>query len=311
MTSALDITDLHATYPTRRRQPGGKALDGVSLSVPDGGSVALLGPNGSGKSTLMRIVCGLQAPDKPTGAGAVIRVLGSPDPAHFRRELGVVFQSPALDPHLTVAENLIDQARLFGLGGSAGRSRVEEGLAAVGLSDRADALVRTLSGGMKRRADLCRALLHAPKLLLLDEPTSGLDPVSRQQFLDHLDERRRADGIAVLMSTHLVDEAERLDRAVLLAEGRIVADGTCTELRARLGTHRITVLDPEWEPPDSSVWTTARGLWSRPVDGDAPPIAESLARSGVPFTLASPDLGDVFAVLTGSSLDPALPADAA
>jgi ABC-2 type transport system ATP-binding protein len=305
----LEARDVSLRYPASRGAPGALALDGVGLVVGPGEAVALLGPNGSGKSSLLKIICGMLSPS----AGAV-ELFGLPQGPAARARLGAVFQRTALDPYLTIRENLRLQARLYGLSRSDATRRIAAQLEETGLIDRADQRVRTLSGGLARRADLCRALLHEPALLVLDEPTTGLDPAAREGFLDQLDRWRRERGLTVVMSTHLVDEAERLERVVLLAGGRVIADETPAELRREVGRHAITVHDPGWQPD------MARGEWERIAGGwrayradDAErttALVTDLARSGVPFSVAPPTLSDVFEHLSGAALEPAAGEDA-
>ena len=211
------------------------ALDDVTFTVGADERVGLLGRNGSGKTTLLRIASTRLRPDR--GALRVAGLDVAADPAGVRRQLGVVFQSPALDPALTAREALRMQAALVGIGRRERAAAVDAGLADAGLADRAGTRVGTLSGGLARRLDLARGLLHRPALALLDEPTTGLDPVARQEFWALLD-RRRGDG-AQLVATHLMDEAERCDRVVILDSGRVVADGTPAALAARLGTDAL------------------------------------------------------------------------
>ena len=303
---AIELEGVSFTYAARRRQPAQRALDDISLRVPPGQLVALLGPNGSGKSTLMRLVCALLEPQ----AGRMVS-FGHSAPAAIRSRLGVVFQAASLDRHLTVIENLRDQAALFGMRGSTARQRIMRELADAGLGDRADSLVKTLSGGLKRRADLVRALLHDPLLLLLDEPTVGLDPAAREQFLQSVESRRSTRSMAVLLSTHLIDEADRCDRVVLMHQGRIVADDSPQALRRRLGSMRVTVAnDGErggGEPPriDGVSWTGSAGSWSASLDDDADRarrVAAELAGRGTAFSIAPPTLADLFQHLTGELL---------
>jgi ABC-2 type transport system ATP-binding protein len=172
------------------------------------------------------------------------------------------------------------------------------------------ARVDALSGGEKRRVDLCRALLHEPALLLLDEPTAGLDPGVRERFLEDLEERRSRDALAILMSTHLVDEADRASRVVLVHEGRVVADGAPEDLRSRLGGQQITVSGGSWAPPadEAPHWAHRRGGWTRSLDADAAArLAASLVRAQIPFSVAPPTLADLFESMTGSALDPTEP----
>ena len=299
---AVHIRDVAYSYPAARRQPAMIALNGVSLEIPSGQTVALLGPNGSGKSTLMKLLCGTL----PIETGS-LTVFGQTGADERRRFLSVVFQSNGLDPHLTVGENLRCQAQLYGLGRDLAKRRIDEELDRGGLTDRRHSIVRTLSLGLSRRVDLCRAMLHRPRLLLLDEPTVGLDPVAREAFLNSLEIRRRTDHLTILMSTHLIDEADRCDRVVLLHQGRIIADDSPAALRHQMGDHLITVLDTSREPPamQGLSWERRQGVWRAAVDQTAPPPADitgSLAQSGYAFSVAPPTLADVFEHLTGESL---------
>ncbi|WP_428390100.1 ABC transporter ATP-binding protein [Mucisphaera sp.] len=214
------------------------ALEDIQLDVQQGDFVALLGPNGSGKSTLFRILTtAITASGKPNVIprisllGHDLRVAADT----IRQNLGVVFQSPSLDKELTVAENLRLQGRVYGLSAADLRHRVPERLDAVGLTDRANDKVKTLSGGLARRAELAKALLHNPSLLILDEPSTGVDPSARRQFWQSLHDERQRSGLTVLMTTHLIDEAEAADRVVILDQGRIVAQGTPANLKAQSG----------------------------------------------------------------------------
>jgi ABC-2 type transport system ATP-binding protein len=206
------------------------ALDGVSLDIAAGEFYGLLGPNGAGKSTLMSVLAGLSSPD---AGEARIAGQSSRDPA-ARRELGLVPQNLALYPHLTAQENLEVFGGLLGLRGAGLRSRVDELLEAIQLSDRRAGLVRTFSGGMKRRLNLAAALLHRPRLLLCDEPTVGVDPQSRNAIFELLQRLNRA-GLTVVYSTHYLEEAVRLcSRIGIIDQGRILAQGTVEELLRRL-----------------------------------------------------------------------------
>lgn len=311
MTHALQIDNVRFTYPARRGQAARTAVDGISLSLAPGESLALLGPNGSGKSTLMRLITGMHPPD----AGA-ITVFGATSIADRRARLGVVFQRPGLDPHLTVDENLRAQAAIVGLSSAERARRIEEELGADDLVGRRGDLVKNLSTGLARRVDLCRALLHEPPLLLLDEPTAGLDPVARESFIRRLERKQRDDGVSLFMSTHLTDEADRCDRVVLMHRGRIVAEGKPAALRAELGRRLITVLDAGDDPPtlDGVDWQRRSGTWQAPLarETDAPAIARALAEREVSFSITPPTLADVFEVKTGEALEPnANPAETA
>lgn len=223
---------------------GRTALDGVSFEVENGAIFGLLGPNGGGKTTLFRVLATMLVP----GAGRAA-ILGRDvvrEAAAVRRAIGVVFQSPSLDGKLTVAENLRHQGRLYGMGGARLRARTAEMLDRVGLLDRARDRVERLSGGLKRRAELAKGLLHGPKVLLLDEPSTGLDPGARRDLWLYLDALRR-EGATVLLTTHLMEEADRCDRLAILHRGRVVALGTPAALKAEIGGDVITLdaVDPE------------------------------------------------------------------
>ncbi|PWC35385.1 ABC transporter ATP-binding protein [Azospirillum sp. TSO22-1] len=210
------------------------ALDGVSFAIPAGRFTALLGLNGAGKTTLFSLVTRLYN----HRAGA-IRVFGFDmlrQPTQALARIGVVFQQPTLDPDLTVLQNLRYHGGLHGLARSVIEERAREELARIGLSDRAGERVRTLSGGQRRRVEIARALLHRPSLLLLDEPTVGLDIDLRRQVLEHVHDLCRAQGLAVLWATHLIDEVLPGDGVVVLHRGRVLASGLVEEVCAGSGT---------------------------------------------------------------------------
>ena len=209
------------------------ALNGVSFDVRTAEIFGLLGPNGSGKTTLFRILSTLMLPSHGTAmlmGRDVVR-----DPMGVRRKIGIVFQAQSIDLKLTAAENLRHQGHLYGVSGGALTRRVREMLARVALTDRADDRVETFSGGMQRRLELARGLLHRPSVLLLDEPTTGLDPGARRDLWQYLKALRDEDGVSVLVTTHLMEEAEHCDRLAILNDGNIVALGTPAELKHEIG----------------------------------------------------------------------------
>jgi ABC-2 type transport system ATP-binding protein len=223
----LEVENLSHSYQTRR------ALNSVSFGVSCGEIFGLLGPNGSGKTTLFRILSTLM----PVTSGTV-RVLGhdlTTEVKAVRSLLGVVFQHPGLDGKLTVVENLRHHGHLYGLAGKTLRYRISELLERFGVSDRAKERVEVLSGGLQRRVEIAKAMLHSPRVLLLDEPTSGLDIVVRRQLSDYLDVLARTENILVLLTTHLLDDAEACDRVGILDEGKLVALGEPEELKAQVG----------------------------------------------------------------------------
>jgi ABC-2 type transport system ATP-binding protein len=230
---ALEIAHVGHAYADRI------ALEDVSLAVSPGEMFALLGPNGGGKTTLFRIIATLVRP-----AAGSVRVFGADvrtNGADVRRLLGVVFQSPALDKRLTVRENLRHHGHLYGLRGRPLHDLIEVALARVRLSDRGDDRVLALSGGLARRAEIAKALLPAPRLLLLDEPTTGLDPGARADLWRDLRALREAQGTTIVLTTHLMDEAEACDRVAILDSGRVVLSGRPGDLTAALGGDILTI----------------------------------------------------------------------
>jgi len=216
------------------------ALAGVSFQASEREIFAVLGPNGGGKSTLFHILSTMLRPTSgrvSVGGFDVVR-----QAAQVRRRIGVVFQSQSLDKKLTVAENLTAQGNLFGLHGRELRARIEEALARLGLMDRRDDAAGALSGGLRQRVEIAKALLHRPAVLLMDEPSTGLDPGARLELWRYIEELRDTQGVTVLLTTHILEEADRAGRLLLLHEGKTVAEGTPAELKARIGGD-VVVLD--------------------------------------------------------------------
>jgi ABC-2 type transport system ATP-binding protein len=222
------------------------ALNGVSFDVQPAELFGLLGPNGSGKTTLFRILSTLMIP-----AGGRAQIMGfdvARDPNGLRRHIGVVFQAQSIDVKLTAAENLWHQGHLYGLRGQALKARIAEMLSRVGLEDRANEKAETFSGGMQRRLELAKGLLHHPSVLLLDEPTTGLDPGARRDLWQYLAILRDEEKVTVIVTTHLMEEAERCDRLVILNQGKVVAMGTPNDLKHEIGGD-VILLDSK--DPDS------------------------------------------------------------
>jgi ABC-2 type transport system ATP-binding protein len=234
---AIRINAIRHSYGERR------ALNDVSFDVPRREIFGLLGPNGSGKTSLFRILSTLMLPSG--GSAQIMGVDLARDPNQVRRHIGVVFQAQSVDIKLTAEENLRHQGHLYGLRGVALESRIREVLERVVLADRANELVETFSGGMQRRVELAKGLMHHPSVLLLDEPTTGLDPGARIDVWSYLRSLRDTEGASILITTHLMEEAERCDRLAVLNEGRLVALGTPAELKAQIGGDVVTLETPE------------------------------------------------------------------
>jgi ABC-2 type transport system ATP-binding protein len=225
--TAISLENLVHRYDNRT------ALNGISFDVRPAELFGLLGPNGSGKTTLFRILSTLMLPT--AGRATIMGCDVAQDPARVRRQIGVVFQAQSIDAKLTAYENLWHQGHLYGLRGGELKKRIQEILSRVGLADRAKELVETFSGGMQRRVELAKGLLHHPGVLLLDEPTTGLDPGARRDLWQYLQTLRDEENVSVLVTTHLMEEAERCDRLAILNEGNLVALGTPTELKSEIG----------------------------------------------------------------------------
>ncbi len=287
------------------------ALDDVSFEVPEGSLFGLLGPNGSGKTTLFRILTTLLTPSSGTAEvhGCDVRE----DPHTVRQSISMIFQKPALDGQLTVGENIRLHGGLFGLSGARLESRLETVLRQFGLTHRVDDRVDTLSGGLRRRTDLARGLLHEPRLLLLDEPTTGLDPRARQELWEHLHSVQQAANTTILMATHLMGEAERCDELAIINEGKLAVTGTPESLRRALGAETLWL---ETEQPrklmdriEAQFGFDARliGRAVQIVHEDAHNILSALYEAFddyiVSATVRRPTLEDVFMSFTGRRLD--------
>jgi len=232
--AAVQIEHLSHSYPPTRKQKKPRiAVDNLSLSVGRGEIFCLLGPNGSGKSTLFKILSTLMEPSSGS-----VSILGWDLATHrheLRKLIGVAFQHPSLDKKLTVRENLHHQGHLYNLRGERLAGAIRDMLQNVGIGDRSQDLVENLSGGMQRRVELAKALLHRPQLLVLDEPSTGLDPGARREFGEYLQKLRRSEGMTAILTTHILDEADRCDRIAIMDRGRLVGMGTPAELKAEIG----------------------------------------------------------------------------
>src|SRR5580698_8097145 len=222
-----------------------KALVDVSFAIARGEVFGFLGPNGGGKTTLFKRLSTLV----PIQSGRA-RVLGrdlAGDTMEIRRRMGVVFQHPSVDGKLTVLENLQHHGRLYGISGRKLKERATAMLESLSLTGRSGDLVETLSGGMRRRVELAKAMLHQPELLLLDEPSTGLDPMARREFFGHLEQLSRRDHVTIVLTTHHMEEAERCDRIAMLHEGQLVACAAPSALKSQVGGDVVVIhaLAPE------------------------------------------------------------------
>ena len=311
---ALSVDAVTHRYAGAKRAGGAVvALDDVSFAVASGERFGLLGPNGGGKTTLFRLVSTLMRPT--AGRVSVFGDDAQASPAAVRQKLGVIFQQPALDGALTVRENLRFHGALVGVRGAALEARIDEVLAAFSLADRQADAVKTLSGGLQRRTDLARGLLHRPRLLLLDEPTTGLDPVARRELWDALDRLQRTEQTTVVVATHLMEEAARCDRVGILDHGRLAAIGPPDRLTADLGGETLW-LDTDAPDQLATDLQTQLGLASRRVgksvlvehDDPAALLPRVYAAFGDRLTAATvrrPTLEDVFIAVTSRSGDTA------
>jgi len=288
-----------------------QALSNVNFEVKAGEIFGLLGPNGGGKSTLFRILSTMMV---PTSGRAVISGHDvAREPAAVRRSIGVVFQTQSLDKALTVEENLRSQGHLHGLSGPKLRERMEQVMERLGLADRRRDLVETLSGGLKRRVEIAKGLLHRPVALLMDEASTGLDPGARRDLWQYVEELRSREGVTILLTTHILDEADRCDRLILLHQGRIVAEGTPSQLRSRIGGD-VVVLEAADAPALGRQIETRFGLKASVMDSTLrveisnghrfiTEVVEAFPGLIDSVGLHKPTLEDVFVRETGASIE--------
>lgn len=235
--NALSVESLRHSYPLKK---GGSrlVLDGLDLTVAKGEIFGLLGPNGGGKTTLFKILSTAFKPDQGSVFLFDINVVNNP--AAAREKMGVVFQHPSLDKKLTLLENLQHQGHLYGLSGSLLQQRINECFRRFSLNDRAKDIAEHLSGGLKRRGEIAKSMLHNPDILIMDEPSTGLDPAARREMWDTLFELKK-QGMTILLTTHLMEEGDKCDQVAILHHGRCVAQGAPNDLKRTIGGDMVTV----------------------------------------------------------------------
>ncbi len=300
MSDAIEVRALERDFGER------KALAGVSFEVREGEAFGLLGPNGGGKTTLFRILATLLPPTR--GRASVMGFDVSSQAADVRRQIGVVFQSTSTDKKLTSMENLLYQGAMYGMGGAALKNRASELLARFGVLDRARDYTEKLSGGLRRRVEIAKGILHAPKVLMLDEPSAGLDVGARRELRDVLGGLKK-DGTTVLFTTHFMEEAAMCDRVAILDRGKIVALGKPESLCAESGQDVIKVRAKDPEKLRAAVAAKFGGNVAL-LDGEVrierslghefvPQLVESFPGQVEAVTVAKPTLEDVFVRRTG------------
>jgi ABC-2 type transport system ATP-binding protein len=302
--SVITVRDLTKTYDELG------AVRKVNFDVSPGEIFGFLGPNGAGKSTTINILCTLLHPT--AGSARVAGFDVATQQLEVRRRIGLVFQDTTLDEYLTAEENLRFHAELYGVPRATIPGRVQQIMDMVGLWDRRDSLVRTFSGGMKRRLEIARGLLHSPRVLFLDEPTVGLDPQTREHIWSYIGELRRKEDITIFMTTHYMDEAEYCDRIAIIDNGEIVVSGTPDELKALVGKDRVSIRTEDDEAAIAALRerfgveaTISEGMVTVHVpDGETfvPRLFKELGVSIRAVSVARPSLDDVFMTFTGRTI---------
>jgi ABC-2 type transport system ATP-binding protein len=304
MTAAISATEL------TRRFRDFVAVDAVSFEVEAGTTFGFLGPNGAGKTTTVRMLCTLALPSAGSARVAgfdVVRERGD-----VRRHIGIIFQDPSLDDRLTARENLRFAARLYHIPNAEITRRIDTALEWMELTDRGDSLVREFSGGMKRRLEIARGLMHAPGVLFLDEPTLGLDPQTRGRIWEHLRRLKRERGTTLFMTTHYMDEAEYCDRIAVIDHGKIIALDTPAALKSAVRGDLVELATADDAAATAEVkqrW----GLEAKPVDAGLcvevsegasflPRLLKDLSVPVLRVDLRRPTLDDVFLKLTGRQI---------
>ena len=301
---AIAVRDLVKTFGEVR------AVRGVNFEVPTGEVFGFLGPNGAGKTTTINMLCTLAKPTSGSATVAGHDVVKERD--DVRRNIGLVFQDPTLDGYLTAAQNLELHAELYGVESRLVAPRSEQVLKMVGLWDRKDNEVATFSGGMRRRLEIARGLMHSPRVLFLDEPTIGLDPQTRRSIWGYIRELKEREEITIFMTTHYMDEAEWCDRIAIMDHGQIVALDTPEALKAQVGKDRVSIHTDDDEAAIEAL-SDIFGIEAKVSEGAVTfgvPAGEEFvprlfAELGIPIkavNVARPTLDDVFMSHTGTTI---------
>ena len=292
-----------------------KAVDNISLEVEKGEIFGFLGPNGAGKTTTVKVLCTLLRPTEGTATVNGFDILKQPN--EVRKSIGIVFQEPALDDQLTGRENLDYHARMYGLSRKQREKRINEVLELVGLKEKADILVKNYSGGMKRRLEIARGLMHYPKVLFLDEPTLGLDTQTRRAIWKYIKELKEKEGVTIFLTTHYMEEADILcDKIGIIDKGKILTIGVPSELKSSLGKDVITI---KCSNPTKLKEVLERERWIKKTkvhnsflniyveEGEKKiaklvKIAEKINVSIISIDLRKPTLEDVYLHYTGKTI---------
>src|SRR5881227_2025203 len=286
------------------------AVRGVDFEVATGEVFGFLGPNGAGKTTTINMLCTLVKPSAGSATVAGYDVVGERD--DVRRHIGLVFQDPTLDSYLSAEQNLRLHAELYGVQRSLVLPRMRQVLEMVGLWERRDSPVATFSGGMRRRLEIARGLMHSPRILFLDEPTIGLDPQTRRSIWSYIRELKEREEITIFMTTHYMDEAEWCDRIAIMDHGEIVALEKPATLKAGVGKDRVTIHTDDDEAAIAALAerfdieaTVAEGAVTFGVPGGEQFVPRLFAELGVPIkgvSVSRPTLDDVFMSYTGTTI---------
>jgi ABC-2 type transport system ATP-binding protein len=300
----IEVDQLHKTFDAV------EAVRSVSFNVEAGEVFGFLGPNGAGKTTTINMLCTLAKPTSGRATVAGHDVVTERD--DVRRNIGLVFQDPTLDGYLTAEQNLRLHAELYGVESSLVPERMEQMLQMVGLWERRDGVVNTFSGGMRRRLEIARGLMHSPRVLFLDEPTIGLDPQTRSSIWSYIRELREREEITIFMTTHYMDEAEYCDRIAIIDHGRIIALDTPAALKASVGRDRVQIQTEDDEAAIAALRdrfeieaVVSEGSVSFHVAEGESFVPRLFAGLGVPIrtvSVARPSLDDVFMSYTGKTI---------